>query len=97
MTTLPLGPLDRFVDGEAAQVEVGGLVLAVVRLGDDLYVLGDHCTHAEVSLAEGEVDPEARTIAHHIQVALFPNWVGTDPVSYTHLDVYKRQVQDQPS
>ena len=62
MTTLPIGPLDRFVDGEAAQVEAGGRVLAVVRLGDDVYVLGDRCTHADVSLAEGEVDPDARTI-----------------------------------
>jgi len=60
VTTLSLGPLDRYLDGEAAQVEADGLVLAVVRIGDDVYVLGDRCTHADVSLAEGEVDVETR-------------------------------------
>lgn len=58
MTTLSLGPLDRLVDGEAAKVETDGLVLAVVRIGDAVYVLGDRCTHADVSLSEGEIDAD---------------------------------------
>lgn len=62
MTTISIGPLDRLADGEASKVEAEGLVLAVVRLGDDVYVLGDRCTHADVSLSEGEVDPETREI-----------------------------------
>jgi len=43
------------VDG-ARRVDVDGHRLAVVRIGDDgWYVLADRCTHAEASLAEGEV------------------------------------------
>ena len=53
-------------DGEARRfdVESGGQVhrVAVVRLGDDLYALGDTCSHADFSLAEGEVDPDEGTI-----------------------------------
>ena len=61
-----LCPLAELGDGEARRFEVdeGGIVcpVAVVRLGDDLYALGDTCSHADYSLAEGEVDPEEGTI-----------------------------------
>jgi 3-phenylpropionate/trans-cinnamate dioxygenase ferredoxin component len=57
-----VGALDEFVDGAARRVEVDGRLVAVVRLGDDLYAIGDTCTHADVSLSEGEVDAEERTI-----------------------------------
>ncbi len=53
-----IGRLADLVDGEARRVDVDGHRLAVVRLGDDVYVIGDRCTHADVSLSEGEVDPE---------------------------------------
>ena len=46
MTTLPQG---------GTQVEVAGHCLAVFRIGDDVYVIGDRCSHAEASLAEGEL------------------------------------------
>jgi 3-phenylpropionate/trans-cinnamate dioxygenase ferredoxin component len=44
--------------GAAARFEVGDRILAVVRLGDEVYALGDRCSHADVSLSEGEVDPD---------------------------------------
>jgi len=47
----------------AKRFDVGGHRLAVVRIGDDSwYVIGDQCTHAEASIAEGEVWPEEREI-----------------------------------
>lgn len=46
---------DDVADGEARQFTVGRLKLAVVRLGDDWYCIGDTCTHQKVSLSEGEV------------------------------------------
>jgi 3-phenylpropionate/trans-cinnamate dioxygenase ferredoxin component len=42
-------------DGEARRVDLGRLRVAVVHLGDDWYVIGDRCTHQDISLAEGEV------------------------------------------
>ena len=53
---------DELVDGEARRFDVDGHRLAVVRIGDDVYVIGDRCTHQEVSLAEGEVDAVAKTL-----------------------------------
>jgi 3-phenylpropionate/trans-cinnamate dioxygenase ferredoxin subunit len=41
----------------ALRVVLDGTPVAVVRdEGGDLHAIGDTCTHAEVSLAEGEVD-----------------------------------------
>ena len=46
--------------GAAARVDVDGHRLCVVHLtgpddGDDWYVIGDRCSHADYSLAEGDV------------------------------------------
>jgi 3-phenylpropionate/trans-cinnamate dioxygenase ferredoxin subunit len=41
--------------GEARRFDVGRQRLAVVHLDDAWYVLGDRCSHAEASLAEGEI------------------------------------------
>lgn len=54
--------LDDLADGAATRIELDDRTLAVVRLGDDVYVIGDTCSHADVSLSEGEVDPGACTI-----------------------------------
>ena len=55
-TTTRLCALGDLVDGEGARFDVGGRSLAVVRLGGEVYVIGDTCSHADVSLSEGEVD-----------------------------------------
>lgn len=49
--------------GSARRVEVDGYRLALVRIGDDSwYCLDDRCSHAEASLAEGEVWVDEREI-----------------------------------
>ncbi|MGQ0615429.1 MAG: non-heme iron oxygenase ferredoxin subunit [Acidimicrobiia bacterium] len=42
--------------GEAKRFDVGGYRIAVVHCGERFHVIDDRCTHADVSLAEGEVD-----------------------------------------
>jgi 3-phenylpropionate/trans-cinnamate dioxygenase ferredoxin subunit len=41
--------------GSARRVDVDGHRIAIVRIGDDWYALGDECSHADYSLSEGEV------------------------------------------
>ena len=48
--------------GSARRVDVNGHRLAVVRIGDDWYVLGDECSHADYSLSEGDVWEDEREI-----------------------------------
>ena len=53
--TVTLFPLDELASGAVRRVEVAGRPVAVVRIEDDVYAIGDTCSHAEVSLSEGEV------------------------------------------
>lgn len=54
--------MDDIEPNGAIRVDVDGHRLAIVRCDDDVYVVGDRCTHADISLAEGEVDCANRTI-----------------------------------
>ncbi|MER7547137.1 non-heme iron oxygenase ferredoxin subunit [Actinomadura sp.] len=47
--------LDEVPADGALGVEVGDTPIAIVRSGEDVYAVNDICTHAEVSLSEGEV------------------------------------------
>lgn len=50
--TLPLADV---VPGTATRVMVGDIAVCLVRIDDDVYAIGDVCSHADVSLADGEV------------------------------------------
>ena len=54
--------LDELVDGAARRVEVDGHAVALVRCGADVYAIGDTCSHANVSLSEGEIMCDEREI-----------------------------------
>jgi 3-phenylpropionate/trans-cinnamate dioxygenase ferredoxin subunit len=51
----PICSLEELVSGEARKFEVDGEPVAVVRINDTVYAIGDICSHANVSLSEGEV------------------------------------------
>jgi 3-phenylpropionate/trans-cinnamate dioxygenase ferredoxin subunit len=53
---------DELAPGTSQCFVVEGHKVAVVRCGDDLYAIGDTCSHAEVSLSEGEVLCDEREI-----------------------------------
>jgi len=60
--TLEIGPLADFAPDSARRVDIDGHRLAVIRLGDNVHVIGDRCSHADYSLAEGEIDADDNTI-----------------------------------
>lgn len=62
MPKLTLCALDEIASGSARRFEVGRHRIAVVRIDDAVYAIGDTCTHQNVSLSEGDVDTEERTI-----------------------------------
>lgn len=47
--------LDELIPGGARRFDIEGLAVAVVRIDDEVYAIGDRCTHEGVSLSEGEV------------------------------------------
>ncbi len=55
-------PLSQLTPNTATRFDVEGRAVAVVRIGDDVYAIGDTCSHAEVSLSEGELWCDAKEI-----------------------------------
>lgn len=54
--------LEDLAKDQGTRVEVGNRAVALVRFGDDVYAIGDTCSHADVSLSMGEVDADECTI-----------------------------------
>jgi 3-phenylpropionate/trans-cinnamate dioxygenase ferredoxin subunit len=96
MTAVDIGTLDDFVDGEARQIRVEGRVLVVIRIGDDIYVLDDRCSHEDFSLAEGEVNVATKEIECERHGSMFrlidgqpTSFPATRPVA--HYDVRQNE------
>ena len=60
--TVTLFPLEELPAGTARKVDVGGVAVAVVRIDDDVYAIGDVCSHGNYSLSGGEVWCEEREL-----------------------------------
>ena len=43
------------VPGKPVRIEKNGEPLCVTRIGDEVFAIGDTCTHADASLAEGDI------------------------------------------
>jgi 3-phenylpropionate/trans-cinnamate dioxygenase ferredoxin subunit len=54
-TTVTLCRVDDLEPGTARRFDGDGYRIALVRIGDDFYAIGDQCSHENYSLAEGEV------------------------------------------
>ena len=58
MSTHWICALSELEDGVARRFDLDGTPVAVVRLSDRIHVIGDTCSHADVSLSDGMVDTE---------------------------------------
>src|SRR5688500_13994254 len=54
--------LDDLAPGTARRFVIAGVPAAVVRIDDEVYAIGDVCSHANVSLSEGEVWTDEREL-----------------------------------
>ena len=52
---IEVGALDTLPRERGIRVTVGETRVAMFRIGEDVYAIGDRCSHAEASLAEGEL------------------------------------------
>ena len=50
--------LDEIPDGGMKQVVAGGVLVGLYRTGEDVYAIGDVCTHEEAYLTDGEFEPD---------------------------------------
>jgi 3-phenylpropionate/trans-cinnamate dioxygenase ferredoxin subunit len=47
--------LEKLPRGRGVRVTIGDTRIAMFRVDDEVYAIGDRCSHAEASLAEGEL------------------------------------------
>ena len=80
-TSLPLAEIE---PGTATRVMVGDTAVCLVRIDDDVYAIGDICSHANVSLSDGEVwadDREIECPQHGSVFSLVDGTPGTLPAT----------------
>jgi len=61
-STVTLCRADDIVPCSSKRFDVDGHRIAIVRIDDEFYAVGDKCSHADYSLSEGEVDCDEQTI-----------------------------------
>lgn len=61
-TTVRLCDAWEIAPGSARRFDVEGHRVAVVRVGDDFYAIGDTCSHEDYSLSEGDVWEDEREL-----------------------------------
>ena len=91
---IEIAPLTELPDGRGVRVEVEGERVALFRLGGAVHAIGDRCSHAEASLAEGEVfDGEVECPRHGSAFDLSTGEPGSLPAT-TAVPVYPASVRD---
>lgn len=85
---------DELDDGSARGFEVDGVPVAVVRIGDEVFAIGDVCSHANVLLSGGDVWCDEREIECPKHSSTFSLITGvpatlpaTQPVAVHHASV----------
>lgn len=53
---------DKLQPGTTLRLDVGEEGICLVRVGDQFYAVSDRCSHAKVSLSEGDVDESECTV-----------------------------------
>ena len=87
---------DEIAPGTARRFDVGEHRIAVVRVGERFYALGDRCSHADFSLSEGEVwsdDLEIECPKHGSTFSLMTGEPQTLPATQP-VPVYEVTVED---
>ena len=82
MTWVVITELEKLPQGRGVKVEVGDERVALFRIEDSVYAIGDRCSHAEASLAEGEVfDTDVECPRHGSEFSLVTGEPGSLPAT----------------
>jgi 3-phenylpropionate/trans-cinnamate dioxygenase ferredoxin subunit len=89
-----IAPIADLPDGRGVLVEVGEERIALFRTGETVHAIGDRCSHAEASLAEGELfEGEVECPRHGSPFDLSTGEPGTLPAT-APVPVYPVSVKD---
>jgi 3-phenylpropionate/trans-cinnamate dioxygenase ferredoxin subunit len=89
-----VAPVADFPNETGLRIEIDEHRVAIFRVGEDIYAIGDRCSHAEASLAEGEIfDDEVECPRHGAAFGLADGEARTLPAT-SSVPVYKVDVED---
>jgi len=60
-----IAPADSLPEGRGVRIEAGPHRIALFRVGEEVLAVGDRCSHAEASLAEGDLFDEEIECPRH--------------------------------
>ena len=69
--TVKVCDVDSLDSDSIATTEIDGRLIAYARIGDEWFAIDDTCTHQDVSLAEGFLEGEDKTIECPLHGSLF--------------------------
>jgi 3-phenylpropionate/trans-cinnamate dioxygenase ferredoxin subunit len=96
MSAVKVCALADIASGQVLKFAVEGRNIAVVRIDDAVYAIGDKCSHADVSLSEGEVlcdTKELECFKHGSAFSLVSGMPNTLPATQA-VSVYAATVVD---
>ncbi len=94
MSRVRVAPVADFPNEAGLRIEVAEHRVAMFRVGEAFYAIGDRCSHAEASLAEGEVfDDEVECPRHGAAFGLADGEARTLPAT-SPVPVYRVDVED---
>ena len=91
-----VGTLSQFEDRKPRKIDIDGEDVMVVRVADEIFAVSDTCTHAEVSLTEGDI--EGCTVECWLHGSPFDLRTGEplSPPATQPLETYSVALGDQP-
>lgn len=91
---LSVGKLAELPDGRGVRVEAVGHRIALFRIDESVYAIGDRCSHAEASLAEGELfDLDVECPRHGSEFSITTGEPGSLPATRP-VPVYPVSIED---
>jgi len=94
-----IGKFSEFESGVAKKVKVDGVVVAVVRIDDEIFAIADKCSHADVSLSDGVVWCETKQLecikhgsAFNLVTGVPDTLPATQPVAVYEVSVVNDEV-----
>ena len=90
---VPVCALGELADQSAMSVLVGTERICLARVGDEVFALRDVCSHAEVALSEGVVEPDA-TISCWLHGSRFDLRTGEpdEPPAWEPVDTFPTRI-----
>jgi 3-phenylpropionate/trans-cinnamate dioxygenase ferredoxin subunit len=95
-TDIEVCRVDELPPGQTRIVEVGDRKIGVFNAGETLYAIEDRCSHDDGPLAEGEFDPERRTVECPRHGSLFDLETGRPRTlpAYLPVETFPVRIED---